>query len=678
MEELVNKLKKELEIRINHLEQKLDELQSKDYTSTYDRVISFINDYEKQGVFNASLFESFYDEVNSSKLMSVNEYQNIVNAISEFKRINDNGVFDNDISRLTEQLKQMILICKHITNELLGKIKNNGYDKRVIKNDILKLREVAISLEAIGTNNVINSDSLASIYAFIKENCQELTQEEKITITKYLLDKNTLLMDSVIKRAVLKEEIKKKQVEEPPKETLSTHEEKPKPEIIKPLNFEEWLKTKVSDKEYNLYLQGVDLIKGDINASNMTDMVMKVLEKSGKSMPLEDRLDLYKSLSDFASQKYLLIMDIKNNIIDTMIKNYQEDNLNLELFTELEIVLEEYAKIDKKEQEATKQAQFNYEKVLTNLNKNEELSFLGEVDDLLHKTALKSEQDKSFKATASQFAEQLLSTKEDYIESLRMYDENKNAETLSFVNELYSEIVDSFVQLEKIYEDYTYTNVAEVKDLEQLGKDFYDGADKFCNIIVFPTPTSSVVSEIEEDIERDSSITEKGKGYTQALDKLRTMVSTDYVSESNQENGDHRAVSKKYSKEFLKEFQVRGTKNGDMRIFYSQFSTTLGQIMPHDGKFNLGVLFVHEIAYGDTDGMKKFNINEEAIDRCYKNKDEIRKILALFNTKWDKLSEEERSAAQAEVNAYLQKNKKQLGHFIMKKNETIAKEGVLS
>ena len=482
-------------------------------------------------------------------------------------------------------------------------------------------------------------------------------------------------MDSIIKKAVLRENVKKKQ-EELVKEQSQVRE-KQKPEVIKPLNFEEWLKSKVSDKEYNLYLKAMDLINGNFNSSNMTDMVMKVLEKSGKNKPLEERLALYKTLSDYKSQKYLMIMDIKDNIIEAMIANYQEDKLNLDLFAELELMLEEYIKVDKQEQEQLKESKFDYEKLLKELNKKEELMFLGELDDLIHKVALKSEKDKSFKVTASQFVEQLLSKKMDYIESLRMYDESKSLETLSLSEEIYRELAEPFVQLQKVYEDYTYSNPNEVNDLEQLGKDFYNSADKFCNVIVFPTPTSSVVSEIEEDIERDSSITQKGKGYVQALDKLRMMVSTDYVSESNKEDN-HRVKSDKYSNEFLKEFRVKNERNGEVRIFYSQFSTTLGQIISHDGKFNLGVLFVHEIAYGDTDGSKKSDINIEALDRCYKNRDEIRKILALFNTKWDKLSEEERSTAQAEVNACLQKNEKQLGHFIMKKNEVVAKEGVLS
>ena len=675
MNELIIKIKKELETKIEELEQRLDELQNKNYTSTYDKVNTFINEYEKQGNFNISLLQSFYDEVDNSKLMDIAEYQDILNAILEIKSINDNGIFDNDILKLTEKLKQTILSCKHISNELLNKIKNNGYDKRVAKNDVLKLREIALSLESLTTNNVISSDSLALIYDFIRESCQELTQDEKISLSKYLCDKNVSLMDSIIKKAVLRENVKKKQ-EELVKEQSQVREEQ-KPEVIKPLNFEEWLKSKVSDKEYNLYLKTMDLINGNFNSSNMTDMVMKVLEKSGKNKPLEERLALYKTLSDYKSQKYLMIMDIKDNIIEAMIANYQEDKLNLDLFAELELMLEEYIKVDKQEQEQLKESKFDYEKLLKELNKKEELMFLGELDDLIHKVALKSEKDKSFKVTASQFVEQLLSKKMDYIESLRMYDESKSLETLSLSEEIYRELAEPFVQLQKVYEDYTYSNPNEVNDLEQLGKDFYNSADKFCNVIVFPTPTSSVVSEIEEDIERDSSITEKGKGYVQALDKLRMMVSTDYVSESNKEDN-HRVKSDKYSNEFLKEFRVKNERNGEVRIFYSQFSTTLGQIISHDGKFNLGVLFVHEIAYGDTDGSKKSDINIEALDRCYKNRDEIRKILALFNTKWDKLSEEERSAAQAEVNACLQKNEKQLGHFIMKKNEVVAKEGVLS
>ena len=151
MNELIIKIKKELETKIEELEQRLDELQNKNYTSTYDKVNTFINEYEKQGNFNISLLQSFYDEVDNSKLMDIAEYQDILNAILEIKSINDNGIFDNDILKLTEKLKQTILSCKHISNELLNKIKNNGYDKRVVKNDILKLREIALSLESLTT-----------------------------------------------------------------------------------------------------------------------------------------------------------------------------------------------------------------------------------------------------------------------------------------------------------------------------------------------------------------------------------------------------------------------------------------------------------------------------------------------------------------------------------------------
>ena len=678
MEELVSKLGKELGKKLEEVEQKLNTLESKDYSSIYNQIIAFINEYEKQNTFNTMLFQSFYDEIDNSRLLDATEYQKMINAISELMALNDSGLFDTNISMIREQLNQMILQCKRASNEILGKVKNTGYDKRTLKNEIIRLKEVASALENIELGNIISSDNLEVLYNFIKGDCESLTNEEKISIVRHLYTQNVMLMDSKVKRASLREEVKKKQ-EVVPQSTLQPeqHKEIPTEELKKPLNFEEWLKTKVSEQYYELYLKGYELINGEVNSSIMTDVVAKIMEKGNKNAPLEERLALYKALSDYNSQKYLLIMDIKNNIMGMLFENYKNDSLNEDLFVELELILEEYDKIVKEEQKKQQESQFDYEKLLKDLNKNEELSFLGEVEDLVHKVSIKSENDKSFKVTAQQFVEKLLSKKADYVESLKIYYDSKDAESLSLTDDIYKELVASFVELQKVYEEYTYSNPVEAKGLEDLSKEFYSGVDKFCNILILPSSTSSIVSDAEEDIEKDSRIVQKGKGYTQALDKLRLMVSTDYIAESYKE-GNHRIQTDNYSDEFLKEFRVRSEKNGDVRIFYSQFSTNLGSIVANDSKHRLGVLFIHEIAYGDTDGLLKKEINEESLYRCYKNREEIRKILALFNTKWDTLSEEDKIRVQAEIDAYIQKSNKQLGHFIMKMNETVAKEGVLS
>ena len=68
MNELIIKIKKELETKIEELEQRLDELQNKNYTSTYDKVNTFINEYEKQGNFNISLLHIFIGEWHSKIL----------------------------------------------------------------------------------------------------------------------------------------------------------------------------------------------------------------------------------------------------------------------------------------------------------------------------------------------------------------------------------------------------------------------------------------------------------------------------------------------------------------------------------------------------------------------------------------------------------------------------------
>ena len=225
MEELVSKLGKELGKKLEEVEQKLNTLESKDYSSIYNQIIAFINEYEKQNTFNTMLFQSFYDEIDNSRLLDATEYQKMINAISELMALNDSGLFDTNISIIREQLNQMILQCKRASNEILGKVKNTGYDKRTLKNEIIRLKEVASALENIELGNIISSDNLEVLYNFIKGDCESLTNEEKISIVRHLYTQNVMLMDSKVKRASLREEVKKKQ-EVVPQSTLQPEQHK--------------------------------------------------------------------------------------------------------------------------------------------------------------------------------------------------------------------------------------------------------------------------------------------------------------------------------------------------------------------------------------------------------------------------------------------------------------------
>ena len=74
-------------------------------------------------------------------------------------------------------------------------------------------------------------------------------------------------------------------------------------------------------------------------------------------------------------------------------------------------------------------------------------------------------------------------------------------------------------------------------------------------------------------------------------------------------------------------------------------------------------MFILNVGYGNTDGSVKAQINYDALDRCYTDRNKIREILSIFNADRSSMSSEEREKNIKFICEYLKRQCIKLGHF---------------
>ena len=273
-------------------------------------------------------------------------------------------------------------------------------------------------------------------------------------------------------------------------------------------------------------------------------------------------------------------------------------------------------------------------------------------------------ENKEFTMTISQYVKSLNQSKSDFIQSLKDYSEVQNEETIELLNLLFDELYDKYKETEKIFSYYTFSVPSNQNDMLEKAKSFYSEITSLNNIIVFVNDNDDAIPIIETDIEEDRRISSKQKKYSATLNKLRMMVSDNFVASGGQSKDD-KVKSRIYNKDFLETFQVKSTHNGDTRIFYSRFRTTLKEVFPECSE-NTHILLIYEVGYGATDKQKKADINALALSRAYSNKERIAEICSLLMTDWNKISKKDKEERQKEIKEYLRRQTIKLGHFISK------------
>lgn len=666
MSEVTLKIKQILETSIeqNQIEENNKTIQ--ELSEQLNLIQEFIFQYEKNHNIQSAKLPIIYENLNKENVKTIEEYSQLFELLNYFKQNNTNQLFNNDIQKIETLFNELLIEIKKLEVQIQEKIEEQNKIQLKITKNILKYQKLLYILEEYAKEKIISSSNFDAIYQYLKNECTYLLEEEKVELIYEMTLQNAKLMDKKIKL----EQIKQNRII---KQQRRNQEQKLEQQVIekeksKSNQDEGIIETKEENstqsvafdyftpEQKNLYQQAKEILS---KYNGFSEEINTFVEKrNSNDKTVKERLIWYKTISNSPEfHKSIIAKDISYHIIKNL-ENNSNPILKEKLFNELKILIKAFNEEHKPEQI------FDYIEVLKNLNLVDQLELCNKTDELMEMISQKMKENKEFTMTISQYVKSLNQSKSDFIQSLKDYSEVQNEETIELLNLLFDELYDKYKETEKIFSYYTFSVPSNQNDMLEKAKSFYSEITPLNNIIVFVNDNDDAIPIIETDIEEDRRISSKQKKYSATLNKLRMMVSDNFVASGGQSKDD-KVKSRIYNKDFLETFQVKSTHNGDTRIFYSRFRTNLKEIFPECNE-NTHILFIYEIGYGATDKQKKADINALALSRAYQNKERITEICSLLTTDWNKISEKDKEERQKEIKEYLRRQTIKLGHFISK------------
>ena len=666
MSEVTLKIKQILETSIeqNQIEENNKTIQ--ELSEQLNLIQEFIFQYEKNHNIQSAKLPIIYENLNKENVKTIEEYSQLFELLNYFKQNNTNQLFNNDIKKIETLFNELLIEIKKLEVQFQEKIEEQNKTQLKITKNILKYQKLLYILEEFAKEKIISSSNFDAIYQYLKNECTYLLEEEKVELIYEMTLQNAKLMDKKIKL----EQIKQNRII---KQQRRNQEQKLEQQVIekeksKSNQAEEVIETKEENQDQsvafdyftpeqkNLYQQAKEILS---KYNGFSEEINTFVEKrNSDDKTVKERLIWYKTISNSPEfHKSIIAKDISYHIIKNL-ENNSNPILKEKLFNELKILIKAFNEEHKPEQI------FDYIEVLKNLNLVDQLELCNKIDELMEMISQKMKENKEFTMTISQYVKSLNQSKSDFIQSLKDYSEVQNEETIELLNLLFDELYDKYKETEKIFSYYTFSVPSNQNDMLEKAKSFYSEITSLNNIIVFVNDNDDAIPIIETDIEEDRRISSKQKKYSATLNKLRMMVSDNFVASGGQSKDD-KVKSRIYNKDFLETFQVKSTHNGDTRIFYSRFRTTLKEVFPECSE-NTHILLIYEVGYGATDKQKKADINALALSRAYSNKERIAEICSLLMTDWNKISKKDKEERQKEIKEYLRRQTIKLGHFISK------------
>ena len=670
MSEVTLKIKQVLETSIEQNQREENNKTIQELSEQLNLIQEFIFQYEKNHNIQSAKLPIIYENLNKENVKTLEEYSQLFELLNYFKQNNTNQLFNNDIKKIEILFNELLIEIKKLEVQIQEKIEEQNKIQLKITKNILKYQKLLYILEEFAKEKIISSSNFDAIYQYLKNECTYLLEEEKVELIYEMTLQNAKLMDKKIKL----EQIKQNRII---KQQRRNQEQKLEQQVIekeksKSNQAEEVIETKEENpaqsvafdyftpEQKALYQQAKEILS---KYNGFSEEINTFVEKrNSNDKTVKERLIWYKTISNSPEfHKSIIAKDISYHIIKNL-ENNSNPILKEKLFNELKILIKAFNEEHKPEQI------FDYIEVLKNLNLVDQLELCNKIDELMEMISQKMKEYKEFTMTISQYVKSLNQSKSDFIQSLKDYSEVQNEETIELLNLLFDELYDKYKETEKIFSYYTFSVPSNQNAMLEKAKSFYSKITSLNNIIVFVNDNDDAIPIIETDIEEDRRISSKQKKYSATLNKLRMMVSDNFVASGGQSKDD-KVKSRIYNKDFLETFQVKSTHNGDTRIFYSRFRTNLKEIFPECNE-NTHILFIYEIGYGATDKQKKADINALALSRAYSNKERIAEICSLLMTDWNKISEKDKEERQKEIKEYLRRQTIKLGHFISKTEES--------
>lgn len=671
MSEVTFKIKQILETNIEKIQSEKNNKAIQELSNQLNLIQEIIFQYENHHNLQIKKLSIIFDLLNKENLRTIEEYNQLLELLIYFKSNNNNQLFDNDIQKIEIIFYQLLIQIKKASTELQKQIEEKNKVQLKITNNILKQQKLLRILEEFSKEKIIPSSQFDTIYQYIKDECTYLSEEEKVSFIYEMTLQNAKLMDKKIKLEQVRQNRIIKQQRESQEQKLEQKIIEEEKQSNRNENIVEQKKDNLSQatlslsdyfnqEQKELYQQAKKILSQYNAFSEEVNTFVEKRNSDNKSV--EERLIWYKTISNSPEfQKSIIAKDISYHIIKKLENDFNQP-INGKLFEELKILIKAFYEEHKSKKD------FDYIEILKDLNLVDQLELCNKTDELIEVISQNMKENKEFATTIAHYIKSLTQSKFDFIQSIKDYSEVQNEETIELLNLLFDDFYDRYKETEKILSYYTFTTPSNQNDMLEKAKSFYSEVVSLNNIIVFVNDNDDAISIIETDIEEDRRISSKPKKYSATLNKLRMMISDNFVASGGQSKDD-KVKSRIYNKDFLETFQVKSTHNGDTRIFYSRFRTTLKEVFPECSE-NTHILLIYEVGYGATDKQKKADINALALSRAYQNKERITEICSMLMTDWNKVSVKEKEEKKNEIKDYLRRQTIKLGHFISKVEES--------
>lgn len=674
MEDIVLKLRELLDNKIILLNNKLKEIENNNLKDSYDMINKFKLLYINTGEIDLELLSSFYDELIEYDVESLDDYRgyNEIITLAKDKKFNNN--FDNIASSFIIKLNVLIEKCNLLLNKKMKLYGRIGYEKKKIEDAIGEYEKIGSLLEKISFSRMLSEEEYLIVVDYLMS--EDLDEELKEYFVRELTIQNSKLMEIKVNKVLddrrrqqerqiverqrlLEEEIKEEKdrklvINEDSISSIVSDEN-----IEEKRNLEDMLGKLLDDSQLIIYNKAKNIILSNINVDEDVCNIVSLCNDDDRS--LEDRLAYYNAFSD-KEKKMCIYFDLKNYLINDFENNILNNNFDENLFNMIEMFVSSYENIEYREKLIEEANSYGYFDLLNELGMYDKVKELEDFYSIYNEVKNACSGDKAINDLYSNYIAEFINKESEFIEFVKNYYINRNSENLELLELSFEELIDKINAIKILYNELQFLKDDSKVDLLKIGCDLYSlnvGAIK--NIISFLGDDDRVVSVIEEDIINDRRLNAQNNKLGSNFNKIVSYIGEDFVAKNGQSRS-NKVKTSLYSKKFLEEFQPKEDKNGFSRIFYTRFNVHISDIFPELGD-DVHLMFILNVGYGNTDGSVKAQINYDALDRCYTDRNKIREILSIFNADRSSMSSEEREKNIKFICEYLKRQCIKLGHF---------------
>ena len=700
-EELYNKLKILLQDKILKLDESIKTLEKQESISS--DIHSFLTQYQS-GIFATDLLSNFFSELGIG--ISLDTY---VNTYSLLQYLKSNGSFWQDqVNQCEKLIQNLIQAIEKKEHSIMQKRGANNYKILDNKKELEFLESIHNSIDCDHFTMLFNQQYSKHLLEFLKQH--NFTSEEILFFTMEITKSNSILAEKNInmllmerkRKAQIQREKEQKEIEkkrdlikrmnEQTKVSNIGSDDDPTPSNLDtPSIIEQGSDIEeVSDEQSTSVVESQDTLNNSVDKqtdiifsplneeeANLYERIRSLISQSvhedhpifqlsmaqlNDNTILQSRLFVYHSVSDLDIREEVIISDLKNHIFPMFSSNLSDEQ-RINLIDSATGILSFYDELKNKQKQLIEQANKSFLTCLEEFGFVQEQNycielqnFIIEADKLLNSKNSKKLDAKKLKDLQSGLTK-LKSNIDFFGQSVKLYCiEEQSAENKECMDIYLGEIQKCHADIQQ-----TYASLSK-EELELIclkyAEEFYNEVGNVQAFIVFPEDNDELVSNFEKDILSNHSLT--FSNYGSIISKLKEkagMVFSDTIGS----NRDHKVKSEHYSEEVLKKFRVKSIHDGSIRIFYSDFHTTLHDL---SNTHPVSLFFAHYAGYGSVSGNQKKKINDTALTICWHNRDDIEKVTNLFQTDWKSLDSYQTDAKKRQIDEYLRKQNIKLGHLI--------------